>query len=157
MTEGALETSVNVDEQVAMPHGYSPGDVERVVEAALRAEGASGPWEISIVFADDDELRRLHREYLGDDTPTDIMTFPNESGDGDWFGDESGSVGGDIAISVDRAREQCADEGWDACRELLFLVAHGVLHLLGWDDATAESRAAMLDRQREILRQLDLA
>jgi probable rRNA maturation factor len=152
-----LDVSVAIDEEVAMPSGYVASEVERLVEATLRAEGATGTWLISIVFTDDDELQRLHRDYLGDDTPTDIMTFPSDPDDGDWIGNGTGASGGDIAISVDRAREQCADEGWDASRELLFLVAHGVLHLVGWDDRTTESRAAMLDRQREILRELSLS
>jgi probable rRNA maturation factor len=156
MTSNGLDVSVTVDEQAAMPDGYSAEDVHRVVASTLRAVGAGGAWDISIVFAGDDELQRLHRDYLNDDTPTDIMTFPNEPDDGEWFGGESGASGGDIAISVDRASEQCVDEGWDASRELLFLVAHGVLHLLGWDDSTPESRVAMLDRQREILRDLQL-
>jgi probable rRNA maturation factor len=139
---------ITVDEQAPMPEGCDPADVSRVVEAVLAAERATGEWDIAIVFAGDDELQRLHREFLNDDTPTDILTFAHEAS---WPGEEDGAQGGDIAISVDRAAEQCIDEGWPAARELLFLVAHGMLHLLGWDDHSPEDRVKMLDRQREIL------
>ena len=155
MTRSPLEVEVLVDPQVPMPDGFSELAVERVVKAVLDAEGALGTWDVSIVFAGDDELQRLHRDYLNDDSPTDIMTFPHEADDS-WFdaATHAATSGGDIAISVDRAEEQRADEGWDITSELLFLVAHGMLHLLGWDDATPVSRAAMLDRQREILKSL---
>ena len=153
MTDSDFEVDVTVDKRVAMPTGYESSEINLVVESVLRAEGASGPWEISIAFADDEELRELHREYLDDDTPTDIMTFPFET-DGDWAGVGEVVKGGDIAISVDRAAEQAVDGGWDTVKELKFLVAHGVLHLLGWDDSSAELRTRMLDRQREILAEM---
>ena len=136
-----------------MPAGYSQHDTELVVAAALKAESASGPWAVSVAFTNDAELQDLHRDYLDDDTPTDIMTFPFEV-DGDWAGVGDTVRGGDIAISVDRASEQAADGDWSAVSELKFLVAHGVLHLLGWDDSTMEKRDAMLDRQRAILEAL---
>jgi probable rRNA maturation factor len=148
MSEDYLGLDITVDEQVSMPVGYNRADVSTVVEAVLAAEHATGHWSIAIVFAGDADLQRLHREYMGDDTPTDILTFPCEDG---WPGEADVVQGGDIAISVDRAAEQCVDEGWSAARELLFLVAHGILHLLGWDDLAPEDRARMLDRQREIL------
>ena len=150
MTDDVFDLDVSVNERVTMPPGYQSAEINLVVESVLRAEDASGPWEISIAFADDHELRELHRKYLADDTPTDIMTFPFET-DGDWAGVGEVVRGGDIAISVDRAAEQAIDGGWDAASELKFLVAHGVLHLLGWDDSSAELRSQMLERQREIL------
>lgn len=142
-----FELDITISEQVPMPDGYQPVDVNAAIRAILVAEQAAGSWDVSIAFCDDSELRRLHREFLADDTPTDIMTFPS---DRDWLGEKT-LRGGDIAISVDRAIEQSVDEGWSPARELLFLVAHGVLHLLGWDDSTPEDRTRMLDRQREIL------
>jgi rRNA maturation RNase YbeY len=72
--------------------------------------------------------------------PTDIMTFPDDD-----------QPGGDIVISVEQAERQRHDDAWPLAQELRFLVLHGALHLTGWDDATADLRAAMLDRQRAIL------
>ena len=58
---------------------------------------------------------------------------------------------GEMYISFERAAAQSADWGSDQEREIRFLVVHGVLHLLGWDDATTEERERMLARQGEIL------
>jgi probable rRNA maturation factor len=132
-----------------MPPGYDPRRIERIVAATVGAERHAHDWDVAIAFVSDDELQALHRDFMDDDTPTDIMTFPRVD-DGPWM-PGSGVFGGDIAISVDRAAEQCVDEGWVVARELEFLVVHGMLHLMGWDDTTPEDRARMLDRQREIL------
>jgi probable rRNA maturation factor len=153
MTNQSLDIDVTIDERVMMPPGFSAADIEQVVAAVLHAESATGPWEVSVAFTSDADLQVLHRDYLDDDSPTDIMTFPFED-DGDWAGVGETVRGGDIAISVDRAAEQAADGNWSTSSELRFLVAHGVLHLLGWDDSTPEKRVAMLDRQSAILEQL---
>ena len=150
MTDPALVVDVSVDEHIPMPNGYRPDNARLVVESVLKHEMAAGEWEVSIVFVGDDELQILHRDYLGDDSPTDIMTFPLGTDD-DWAGIGQSTFGGDIVISVDQAARQASDEGWDVLAELRFLVAHGVLHLVGWDDTTTEQRQCMLDCQREIL------
>lgn len=107
---------------------------------ALEQEMVDGEWEITLVFTSDAHIAELHAEFMGIPDPTDIMTFPTDD-----------VLGGDIVISIDRAEIQRHDDGWDLPSELRFLVAHGVLHLAGWDDSTAEEREKMLDRQREII------
>lgn len=113
---------------------------------ALIAEGAAGKWSVAFVLTSDVGLQRLHLEFMGLDTPTDIMTFP--------VGEMPGldSMGGDIIVSVDRAAEQGAENGNTLDEELLFLLAHGLLHLTGWDDATTDGRANMLARQSDLIR-----
>ena len=137
-----LSATVAVIEGLPVP---SPGDAEAIesrIRYALGSEERTGDWEISIALMSDDDLRRLHRDFLGLDTVTDIMTFP--------FG---GDVqGGDIAISVDRASEQAPEFGMTAWEEICFIAVHGVLHLSGWDDGDHESRGRMLARQAEIVR-----
>lgn len=107
----------------------------------LAAEGAVGAWEIVVALVSDDELQSLHRQFMGIDEPTDIMTFP--------YGDES--PGGDLAISADHARARAVEWGNSPAEEILFLVAHGVLHLLGWNDTSPARRDAMLQRQTELV------
>ena len=72
----------------------------------------------------DETLHRLNRDFRGKDAPTDVLSFPSPSPDGGL---------GDIAISVDRAREQAAAYGHALDSELQILLLHGVLHLLGHD------------------------
>jgi rRNA maturation RNase YbeY len=107
---------------------------------ALRDESDSLAWSVSIVLTDDEHLTRLHGEFMDIPEPTDIMTFPDDD-----------QPGGDIVISVEQAERQRHDDAWPLAQELRFLVLHGALHLTGWDDATADLRTAMLDRQRAIL------
>ena len=127
----------------------------RVAGAVLDAEGQSGRWEVAFVLVDDDRLQALHREFMAIDEPTDVMTFERSSEDGEP--DEPGSMakGGDIVISIDRAAEQATEGGNTAEREVLFLAIHGMLHLTGWVDHSAEQRAAMLDRGESILRRVE--
>ncbi len=136
-----LSATVAVIEDLAIP---LPGDYEALVSLvlhALMAEAQTGDWEVSIALISDDELRRLHRDFMGLDTVTDIMTFP--------LGDVS--QGGDIAISVERAVERAPEFGMTAWDEICFLAVHGVLHLTGWEDRDDESRGRMLSRQTEII------
>ena len=99
--------------------------------------------EIAIVLTSDSHLAEMHGVHLGDPSVTDVMTFP--------YDDDSGSISGDIVMSVERAMEQAEEEGWTIEDELLFIAIHGMLHLCGWDDRTEASRAAMHRRQHELL------
>ena len=134
---------------VTVHRHLDPGDptddrVARVVWEVLSAEQADGEWVVSVVFVDDAEIQEMHRDYMQIDEPTDIMTFPSDP-------DFDGVVGGDLVISVDTARLQAPDHNQSTSQELEFLIAHGVLHLLDWDDKDPNDRIRMLDRQREIL------
>ena len=139
-----LEVNVLREYPVDEPH---VGRIEEVVAGTLAAEGADGEWAIAVVLVDDREIQRLHRDFMAIDEPTDILTFPSDP-------DFDGATGGDLVISVDTAAEQAGEHGNTVAQELEFLIVHGVLHLLGWDDADPNDRAAMLRRQTEILASL---
>lgn len=119
-------------------------EIERAVVHALASEEQSGEWVVSIVLTDDAEMQQMHADFMGIDEPTDVMTFPS-----DFATDEE--HGGDIVISVERAAEQGSENGLTTEQEVIFLAVHGVLHLCGWDDHSDDDRAAMLERQREII------
>jgi probable rRNA maturation factor len=108
-----------------------------------------------VVLVDDPTIHDLNRRFLGHDEPTDVITFPldDAAGAGSFVlpGDGAFRQLGEIYVSCERAAAQSGDWGSDPAREVRFLVVHGVLHLLGWDDATAEDRARMLARQEAIL------
>jgi rRNA maturation RNase YbeY len=92
---------------------------------------------------DDARLQSLHRDFMGIDTPTDIMTFPTDESAGE-------PQGGELAISVDHAKTQAVAWGLSPTEEIVFLVVHGLLHLCGWRDDTDERRQSMLDRQHDL-------
>lgn len=109
--------------------------------AILQSEGARGAWEIAVALVGDDALQSLHLQFMGIDEPTDIMTFP--------YGEAM--LGGDLAISAEHAVARAAEWGNTPAQEIEFLVAHGLLHLLGWEDTSNEQRAAMLAKQQELV------
>ena len=122
-------------------------DLRNLVDFALRREGATGTWSVAVVLTDDARLRALHRDFMGLDAPTDVMTFPL---DGTDPGAEA-TQGGDVVVSVERAAEQAVEFGQAPAAEVRFLVVHGLLHLCGWDDTTDADRSRMLSRQAELL------
>ncbi len=95
------------------------------------------------LIASDGELRRLNREFRGQDYATDVLSFPCA---------ESGPFLGEIAISFAKAKQQAAEHGHSVNQEIEILMLHGVLHLLGMDHETDRGRMARAERKwREIL------
>lgn len=130
-----------------MPPEITEQRLVDVLGFGLAAEGATGAWQVELVLADDALLQRLHREFMGLDSPTDIMTFPDHDPDAD-----PPAFGGQICISVERAAEQAPEFGQSVSDEIQYLVLHGVLHLCGWNDSTDPERDRMLNRQSQLLR-----
>jgi len=123
-----------------------------VARKSLSAEGVKGPYELSIVFCNDEFIRQLNRQYRGVDAPTDVLSFPQEG--------EAPSVAnserilGDVVISVETARRQAEKRGQTFEDEIRLLIVHGVLHLLGYEDETEEQAERMHAREAEILQSL---
>ena len=134
-------------------------ELRELVAYALAEEGVAGPVALSVVLVDDATIHDLNRRFLGHDEPTDVITFALDGGGGGAGaggfvvpeGARGGAGLGEIYVSCERAAAQSGEWGGSPEREARFLVLHGVLHLLGWDDATAEGRRRMLDRQEAIL------
>jgi len=120
--------------------------IERVITHGLEYEGVREA-EVSVLVTDDTEIRRLNRRFCGKDKATDVLSFPLDGG-----------VNlGDIVISLPRAAEQALAYGHSLPRELAFLTAHGVLHLLGYDHETSPAdEATMLAKQEAILTALNI-
>ncbi len=143
---------ITLDATMPLPERVTETSISSLVRHVLASERASGEWTIGFRMMSDEQMQTMHLKFMGLDSPTDIMTFPHD----DLWQESSSSQqstnqGGDIVISIDRAQEQAGDEGWNVADEVFFLVCHGVLHLLDWDDASDAERVAMLDRQRELL------
>lgn len=147
---------MTVEVALVVTHPTAPvidaGEITRLVGETLRAEDVAGTWEVTVAIVPDDHLANLHGQFLGDPTPTDIMTFPRDEHDTHGDGEVQG---GDLVVSWDRAAEQSMEHGLTAEEELRFLIVHGLLHLSGWRDDTDARRAAMLARGSDILRSLD--
>lgn len=143
-----MQHTITVESQILLPSGIDESTISSLVSHVLAIEGVEEEWQLGIQFVDDPTMQAAHVEYMDIDEPTDIMTFPYADEDDVWGEDEAG---GDLMISVDTARTNASEAGWSHADELHFLVAHGLLHLLGWDDHSDEDRKAMLSRQRDLL------
>ncbi|MCY0898762.1 MAG: rRNA maturation RNase YbeY [Firmicutes bacterium] len=120
--------------------------MRQVAQATLTNLGEDG--ELSVLLTDDETIRQLNREYRGMDKPTDVLSFSQLEGDEVAA---PARILGDVVISVERAQQQAADYGHSVAREVGFLTAHGVLHLLGWDHEEPDDEALMMAKTEEIL------
>jgi rRNA maturation RNase YbeY len=141
-----LALSFSLVTEAEPPPGVASDKLETLAAFVLASEGATGFWEITVALVDDARLRSLHRDFMGIDTPTDIMTFPADESAGE-------NQGGELAISVDHAMTQAVEWGLSPGEEIDFLTVHGLLHLLGWRDDSNEQRQRMLERQHELIAQ----
>lgn len=89
--------------------------------------------EINVIYVDDQEIHNINKEFLNHDYPTDVITFPLEED----------SVEGEIYISADTAKMQAIEYKVSLENEIIRLAIHGTLHLLGYDDHSADERQAM--------------
>jgi len=137
-----LETSLNLPFDLDL--------LEQAARAALEHQSADG--DLTLVLTDDEGLRRLNRDYLGVDAPTDVLSFPASETD-----PETGRrYLGDILLSIPRAQAQARAAGHPLEDEARLLVIHGVLHLLGHDHASAKEKSKMWKAQGEVLERLGL-
>lgn len=140
MLEGACHVEVALRSRVV---AVSPAVIIRLVEQICAGEGQA--LSLSVVVVDHEESQRANREFLSHDYPTDVIAF-------DLRGDGEGD--GEVIVNAAMAKEVAAAHGNSSLYELLFYVAHGVLHLLGYDDAQSEERTQMHHLQAEYLNQL---
>lgn len=105
--------------------------------------------EISVLLLDDEEIRKLNRDYRGIDRPTDVLSFALNEGDQP---DPQPDMWGDIVISVERAARQAESAGLSFEDEVARLLVHGALHLFGYDHEGSKKKAAqMKKKEKEIL------
>jgi len=126
--------------------------VTSLAESVLRAERVRDA-TVSVAFVSDRRIATLNREHLGHAGPTDVISFAFEPV-GPAF-----EVVGDVYIAPDVARKNARAHGRGVREELLRLVVHGVLHVVGHDHPEDDSRyrSRMWKRQEQLLRTLGAA
>jgi probable rRNA maturation factor len=119
-------------------------DLARLVRNVLTGEGVRQA-EISLALLDDVAIRRVNRQYLDHDWPTDVISFRlSEPG--------AELLSAELVVSGQMAAATAAEAGTDPRDELVLYVVHGLLHLCGYDDGSAVERAEMRQREAEVLR-----
>lgn len=148
-----LDLDLDLIVEHAPPNGLDLSGLERLIRFVLEAEGSRGSWAVAVVLTGDERLQLLHRDFMGIDARTDVMTFPIVDEDAPPSADR----GGDVVVSVERATAQAEEFGQTPAEEVRFLVVHGLLHLCGWDDASDTARDRMLERQATLIAAFDAA
>jgi len=120
-----------------------PGTLNAPLAALLQHEGVPGDPEVSIVLCDDAFIQSLNAQYRGKARPTDVLSFAQDDPD----------LLGDIVISLPTAARQAQAAGWTLENEVALLGIHGLLHLLGHDDETAEGAWEMQAQTEAVLRE----
>lgn len=138
-----------LDDQTAS--GLDLAHWEGIITRMLVAAGVEERAEVSVTFVDDAAIHALNREHRQKDRPTDVLSFPQFEPDEELPPAPIPFSLGDVVVSVDTAARQADEYGHSLEREVGFLLAHGLLHLLGHDHQTPDEEAEMRERQRELL------
>lgn len=117
----------------------APAEVRVRATRMLEALGMRDA-DLSVLLCDDATIQELNRDYRGLDRPTDVLAFAMREGEG---GGLHPQLLGDVVISLDTARVQAAERGRTIVSEVTHLLAHGLLHLLGYDHQDAETERRM--------------
>lgn len=129
--------------------GIATGTVRGRALKMLEHLGLDGT-ELSVALVDDAAIHELNRDYRGKDKPTDVLAFAMEEGMA--APDNDGArVLGDVIISIDTAAKQAAKRRLPLLIEVTMLLAHGLLHLLGYDHQTDEEEREMSAKTQELL------
>ncbi len=131
--------------------------IERTAAAVLAYTGVFEAVSISLLITSDATLQKLNHDYRGIDAPTDVLSFADDNYTSFVIAPGTPRYLGDIAISYERVQEQAAEYGHAIERELAYLVAHGMLHLLGYDhERSPDDAAAMRTGEEAVMEMLGL-
>ncbi|MEG0307442.1 MAG: rRNA maturation RNase YbeY [Clostridium sp.] len=139
--------------------------IEDIINYTLKEEEVEIPYEVSIIFVDNETIKEINEDTRGKDNITDVLSFPMLGYDeklvfkqcyvGYEFSqidlNEGNLVLGDIVLSLERAMEQSEEFGHSFTREVCYLIIHSILHLLGYDHMEEDDKNIMRAREEEIL------
>jgi probable rRNA maturation factor len=149
-----MEINVLFDE--GFEGAVDEGWLREVAAKVLTAEHQSDA-EMSILITGQEKIRQLHKEYMGEDEPTDVLSFAmSEKGPADApdFVFPAGDAAhlGEVIISYPQAEIQAAEHRHSIKKEVAILLIHGVLHLLGYDHDEPERQKRMQAREKAMLK-----
>ena len=144
--------------------------IKATIDFALKEEGVKIPYQISLLFVDNEEIREINKENRNIDKVTDVLSFPMLDYEEDkvfkdmylnyefdeTFKDGDELVLGDIVLSLERALEQSKEYNHSFEREASYLVVHSVLHLLGYDHMEEDEKRIMRNEEEKILSKMNI-
>ncbi len=161
--------TVTIEEEQISEFDFSYQELaKQVIEAAIETEKFPYEAEVNLLLVSTGEIHRINREYRQIDAPTDVLSFPmiayespgdfsKLEQDEDNFNPDTGeALLGDIILCVDKVKKQADSYGHSQKREFAFLILHSMLHLFGYDHMTEEEAAVMEQKQRDILKDMNI-
>ena len=106
-----------------------------------------GNQELSVLLTDDKKIRELNKKYRGQDRATDVLSFPQNEGEEN---EPDYHLMGDVVISTVTAKRQASQHGLSLEEEIVLLLIHGILHLLGFNHERSEEACHMKKKTREL-------
>ena len=156
MTDKIRVIISNSQKEVKIPTGLRML-VRRCCNAVLRMENFQGAAEVSVSFANNEQIHELNKMHRNVDAPTDVLSFPmGEDGKYDIDPATNAKILGDIVISMEKAVEQADRFGHTLQREVGYLTAHSMLHLLGYDHEEPLEKVHMREKEELVMTQLGL-
>ena len=133
--------------------------IRETVKSALEVENATCDVYLSVVVTDNKNIQEINREQRNIDAPTDVLSFPGYEKE-EWeelknVQDEVMYIG-DIVVSKERIIEQAEEYGTGFEREFCYLIAHGMLHLMGYDHMEEADKKIMRAKEEEVMKKLNL-
>jgi probable rRNA maturation factor len=145
-----MEVLVNNRQKIKKISNEDIEFIEKAVETCLKEENYSSNVEVSLSFVDNKEIKHLNKQYRNKDYPTDVLSFPlNDNIDGT-------TILGDIVISIDKVIEQASEYQHSYRRELIYLLVHGMFHLLGYDHIKEDEKKIMRAKEKRVIEKLQL-
>lgn len=128
--------------------------IEKVAAECLIVEDRPLDYEISVTFVDDEEIRVLNNEHRNINKSTDVLSFP--IGDDYNYDIPYTPLLGDIVISIETAQRQANDFGHSIEREIAYLTAHSMFHLLGYDHIDDKDKEVMREKEKLVMKRLGI-
>lgn len=142
---------------------------EKVIRGVLEFEECPYETEVNVLITDREGIREYNRQYRNIDKETDVLSFPNvdyeapgnfsivEENEIAYANPDTGEIYlGDIILCKERIFSQAEEYGHSVLREFSFLIAHSMLHLLGYDHMEQTEEKIMLEKQEKILEKLGI-
>lgn len=125
----------------------------KTIEEVLKVENFNENAEVSLSIVDKETIHKLNKDYRNVDRETDVLSFPMDE---EAFDNEGNPIFllGDIVICLDVARNQAAEFGHSLEREMMYLICHSTLHLLGYDHIEEDDKVKMRAKEKEVMKNL---
>lgn len=138
-----LKLEINRQAAVSVSDAY----LEKIAAVFSKKKKLKGKWICSLAFVNDSEIRKINRNYRGNDSVTDVLSFDEK----DKFVSIGEKFFGEIIIAVDQAKRQSKEYGWSFKKEITRLFIHGLAHLSGYEHEAGLKKKKIMIRFEEDL------